>query len=267
MALAGVPLHGLLQALSHLSLDETAANSDTSQSTPPSNRVYSSEPASHFSDSTVDTSNLQTPHSDHSHDAVTLGTVDGKAELDRRLESLASSALVPSRIQTAALQPRASSSDEHLADDEDDADDGASIMSGASAQIEGVDEKLRLLQDQFGTLDYLPMEERFLSEAQSALVSNVLVVGRSFVTSHRFAFYAIIPPIEEDMAAQRANIIRQGPVVTAIPVRGADTAALTAKNYKGKRIWAVLTRDDFSLHASNKVRMPDAATLHSAVCI
>ena len=186
MALAGLPLHGLLQALSHLSLDETASSSaDTTQSTPPSNRVYSSEPASQFSDSTVDTSTLQTPHSDHSHDAVTLGTVDGKAELDRRLESLAQSALVPSRIQTAALQPRRSPSDEHLADDEDEADDGASIMSGSSAQIEGVDEKLSMVQGEFGMLDYLPMEERFLSEAQSALVSNVLVVGRSFVTSHR----------------------------------------------------------------------------------
>lgn len=74
MAAFGLPLNGLLQALSSLSLaDESPTSADASQRTPPSNRVYgSSEPPSQWSASTVDTSNLQTPNSDH--EAVTLGT-------------------------------------------------------------------------------------------------------------------------------------------------------------------------------------------------
>lgn len=241
---AGLPLNGLLKALSSLQLSDPSATGELERTSTESSDEHPTSPVygvSHWSASTLDATTPATPaDANGSTEQVALSGVEGdagKAELERRLDALAQQALAPTFGFGAHDLP--GESEVHDGDDEADSDT-FSIMSGRSTLGQSDETRMEMLKAEFGTLDYAPTEERFLAEVQGALIAGVLVIGRLFVTSQRVAFYAVLPKLEEDLAAKRSNIIKAGPMRTLIP------------GYRNQRVWTVLSRDEFAIYRSSK---------------
>jgi hypothetical protein len=115
------------------------------------------------------------------------------SQLEERLAALTTSALTgDAEAQGIFAADETSSETSSIADTSEPvtpATPPATPPDGLLPSHDG--ERLARLVAEFGPSTYLPEPERFLAEAQGLCVSEVLIKGRLFITTHRLFFYAL----------------------------------------------------------------------------
>ena len=201
-----VPVASVLESSNRSSIDSAALSSDDSAST----SLSSSTPPSSADEGTAD---------DKSSSAV-------DEALMQRIASLTTTAMDDSHSTHSDIWSPTSDEDEDDTLLHDNAPSPVPLpkpsgdVEGIPPDVEGPaqwdpETKLANLQKEFGILDYLNGPEAFVHDTYAALIRGVVIPGRMFLTSQRLAFYAVLPPLEDEAAAPGKSV-RTLPIASLI---------------------------------------------------